>query len=299
MENRIEESVLVQRFMETCNALGCPVEVLGSEASAYGVSLDVKPVAGVRIIDFLKIRDDIGLRLGVYYIQIILPGNGSWKLTVNILMEKPAGRSIGECAAVADKAVGGPNLCLGHGITGRTVTLDLDKHPGVLVAGVVRNDVSDFIRTMEAEIAASTALTGIEVIHAEGEMAYGVLTDFCHRMAKGDSIRRSVVFIDRYEDLIRAKGYEAEDLICRLLSMRKTDALHFVIGTSCPTVDVVSGMIVNSVSAKIAFRVDDIVQSRTIIRTAGAECLAGAGEGLLVSSDMKNSEWFAVPDVSL
>lgn len=38
---------------------------------------------------------------------------------------------------------------------------------------------------------------------------------------------------------------------------------------------------------------------RTIIRTAEAECLAGAGGGLLVTTDMKNPEWFAVPDVSL
>ncbi len=89
-----------------------------------------------------------------------------------------------------------------------------------------------------------------------------------------------VVVIDEFADLIMT-AKEVEFPVMRLAQKARAVGIHLIVATQRPSVDVITGRIKANFPARIAFRVMQMIDSRTIIDQPGAEKLIGRGDMLL------------------
>ncbi len=94
-----------------------------------------------------------------------------------------------------------------------------------------------------------------------------------------------VTVIDEMADLMTTYGREVEGYIIRLAQMARATGIHLVVSTQRPSVEVITGLIKANITTRIALQVASQIDSRTILDTAGAEKLLGAGDLLLISAE--------------
>ena len=280
-----------EKFEMICCRLGCPVEVNNYVIGRCGISLDIKPALGVRIEDLLKISDDIALQLGVYYMQVVPPGNGSWKMQVNLLMAQPRALDLCDCDEILRTGPYKDFLCLGSDVVSKPVMLNMKENPNILVVGKNADRKQAFIEVLEVQ-AVSSAANSYEAIHIKPENAITTLEELDKESMSGNYM----VLIDEYAELLRAHGEEAERCIAKLTLRPASSNIRLLLATEYPAVDVVSGVIKYGFPTRIAFRLNNKIESRTVLDVAGAENLAGPGEALLVSRDAKSPVWFEIPE---
>ena len=89
-----------------------------------------------------------------------------------------------------------------------------------------------------------------------------------------------VVVIDEFADLIMI-AKDVEMPVMRLAQKARAVGIHLIVATQRPSVDVITGRIKANFPARIAFRVMQMIDSRTIIDQPGADKLIGRGDMLL------------------
>jgi S-DNA-T family DNA segregation ATPase FtsK/SpoIIIE len=89
-----------------------------------------------------------------------------------------------------------------------------------------------------------------------------------------------VVIIDEFADLIMT-AKEVEAPVMRLAQKARAIGIHLIVATQRPDVKVITGGIKANFPARIAFRVTQMTDSRTIIDQPGANQLIGRGDMLL------------------
>ena len=88
-----------------------------------------------------------------------------------------------------------------------------------------------------------------------------------------------VVIIDEFADLIMT-AKEVEQPVMRLAQKARAIGIHLIVATQRPDVKVITGTIKANFPARIAFRVQQMTDSRTIIDQPGAQQLIGRGDML-------------------
>ena len=91
-----------------------------------------------------------------------------------------------------------------------------------------------------------------------------------------------VVVIDEFADLIMT-AKEVEAPVMRLAQKARAIGIHLIVATQRPDVKVITGGIKANFPARIAFRVMQMTDSRTIIDQPGANQLIGCGDMLFLS----------------
>ena len=109
---------------------------------------------------------------------------------------------------------------------------------------------------------------------------------FVHRRLNPENGHRFlpyvVVIIDEFADLIMT-AKEVEKPVMRLAQKARAVGIHLIVATQRPDVKVITGGIKANFPARIAFRVMQMTDSRTIIDQPGANRLIGRGDMLFLS----------------
>ncbi|MDE6555470.1 MAG: DNA translocase FtsK, partial [Duncaniella sp.] len=95
-----------------------------------------------------------------------------------------------------------------------------------------------------------------------------------------------VVIVDEFADLIMMAGKDIETPIARIAQKARAVGIHMIIATQRPSTNVITGLIKANFPGRIAFRVFQMVDSRTILDRPGANQLIGRGD-LLFSNNGK------------
>lgn len=89
-----------------------------------------------------------------------------------------------------------------------------------------------------------------------------------------------VVVVDEFADLIMTAGKDISMYIARIAQKARAVGMHMIIATQRPSTDIITGMIKANFPGRIAFRVAQMVDSKTILDRPGANRLIGRGDML-------------------
>ncbi|MDL2262703.1 DNA translocase FtsK [Bacteroidales bacterium OttesenSCG-928-I21] len=90
-----------------------------------------------------------------------------------------------------------------------------------------------------------------------------------------------VVIIDEFADIIVQEGKQIEAPISRLAAKARAIGIHLIVATQRPSTDVITGVIKANFPTRIAFKVTNGHDSKTILDATGANQLIGRGDMLI------------------
>ena len=89
-----------------------------------------------------------------------------------------------------------------------------------------------------------------------------------------------VIVIDEFADLMMVAKKEIETQVARLAQKARAAGINMILATQRPSTNVITGVIKANFPARLAFKVQAVVDSQTILGHKGAEALLGRGDSI-------------------
>jgi S-DNA-T family DNA segregation ATPase FtsK/SpoIIIE len=141
-------------------------------------------------------------------------------------------------------------------------------------------------------------VTEVTAMGADGEpVRVAAATDGTDQQPP-DRIPWIVIVVDEFSDLMMQQGKDVETAVARLAQKARAAGMHVILATQRPSVDVITGIIKANFPTRIAFRVSQKVDSRTILDEQGAEHLLGRGDMLIKMNGTNETQRVQCPFVS-
>ncbi len=118
------------------------------------------------------------------------------------------------------------------------------------------------------------------LFEATGVSKYTEYVECSQEDARLKHIPYIVIIIDELADLIISSGSEVEESIMRLTQKARAAGIHLIVATQRPSADIIKGTIKTNITTRIAFKVNQQVDSQIILDHGGAEKLLGLGDML-------------------
>ncbi|HTQ07529.1 MAG TPA: DNA translocase FtsK [Polyangiaceae bacterium] len=164
------------------------------------------------------------------------------------------------------------------------------KNIGTYNAWVKRVQSGEIPAPMPTEVEAMTADGALVTVPAAKEGGDG-------RPLPG-KLPYIVIVVDEFADLMMQQGKDVEAAVARLAQKARAAGMHVVLATQRPSVDVITGTIKANFPSRIAFRVAQRVDSKTILDEQGAELLLGRGDMLVKLNGSTDTRRAQCPFVS-
>ncbi len=164
------------------------------------------------------------------------------------------------------------------------------KNIGTYNAWVKRVQDGEIPAPMPTEVEAMTADGALVTVPAAKEGGDG-------RPLPG-KLPYIVIVVDEFADLMMQQGKDVEAAVARLAQKARAAGMHVVLATQRPSVDVITGTIKANFPSRIAFRVAQRVDSKTILDEQGAELLLGRGDMLVKLNGSTDTRRAQCPFVS-
>ncbi len=91
-----------------------------------------------------------------------------------------------------------------------------------------------------------------------------------------------VLVVDEFADMMMVAAKDVEAAIARLAQKARAAGIHVILATQRPSVDVITGMIKANFPSRIAYKVSQREDSKTILGRTGAQQLLGNGDMLVL-----------------
>jgi S-DNA-T family DNA segregation ATPase FtsK/SpoIIIE len=97
-----------------------------------------------------------------------------------------------------------------------------------------------------------------------------------------------VIVVDEFGDIMIRDPARIEDSVIRLAQKGRAAGVHLILATQRPSADAITGLIRANITCRVAFRVQNQIESRVIIGMPGAEKLIKNGDMLFLPPDASN-----------
>jgi S-DNA-T family DNA segregation ATPase FtsK/SpoIIIE len=97
-----------------------------------------------------------------------------------------------------------------------------------------------------------------------------------------------VIVVDEFGDIMIRDPARTEQNVIRLAQKGRAAGVHLILATQRPSADAITGLIRANITCRVAFRVQNQVESRVIIGMSGAEKLIKNGDMLFLPPDASN-----------
>lgn len=291
---------------------GCPAEFVGHTIAPAAVVYRFKPLDLARYTE--RKAKTAAERLGVFISRPVRFSSTSGGFSIAIDREERRFVNLWQCNAPLIENAPRVFIPLGIDDEGNARAVALEDCPHLLIAGASGSGKTSYLHAIIGGIccnaraglmlidckrvefgrwAQTSNLTAPIIIDARKAAGYlrGAVEEMGRRYNKlrAQGLRDNsaglfpplVIIIDEFADLILSNREEVEPLIIKISQLGRAAGVHLIIATQRPTVNILSGLILANIPARVCLSVAAVRDSVVMLDHKGGEELRGKGDAIV------------------